>query len=139
LKSALAAIILSAVAGSSAAGQTIPGTWEGSLNTPGATVPWTAIFQVKGDSLFGTMVRSTGDVSLFGHVKKDSVTFQYTIQYNGDPFTMKLRGKIVGDTLSGIVDFGEGTEDTFGAKRIIEKPDTAHKAVPASRGGGTNY
>ncbi len=124
-------LVLSSIATSAAHAQGAGGEWDGTLNTPGAAMPWRVILTVKGDSLRGTVVRASGDVPLTGTVRGDSVFFRYTIQYGDNPFLMALRGQVQADTLRGIVDFGGGFEETFLARRVPPARDSVR--TPARR------
>jgi hypothetical protein len=101
----------------SASAQTsVAGEWDAVMNTPGGSVPLKLIFAVDGEKLTGTAKRSRGDVALVGTVKGSDIAFSYTIDYNGNPFTVSFSGKVDGDKINGVVLMGS-TEDSWSASR----------------------
>ncbi len=111
---------LSAAIAPAAHAQSIAGEWDASINTPGGARPYKITFIVKGDSLSGVVKRSAGDVPLIGIIKGDAVAFNYTVEYNGNGLTLTVHAKIVGDDMTGTVDFGGQAEDSFSAKRVAK-------------------
>lgn len=109
------ALLISAQAAS--AQSSVAGNWDAVMNTPGGTVPLKLIFAVEGEKLTGTAKRSRGDVALVGTVKGSDITFSYTIDYNGNPFTVSFSGKVDGDKINGVVLMGS-TEDSWSATRV---------------------
>lgn len=100
-----------------AAQSSVAGEWDAMMNTPGGSVPLKLIFVVDGDKLTGTAKRSRGDVALVGTVKGSDISFSYTIDYNGSPFTVSFSGKVDGDKINGAVVMGS-TEDSWAANRV---------------------
>lgn len=101
----------------SASAPTIAGEWDASMNTPGGVRNFKIVFQVAGDTVTGTVKRTMGDASLTGRIKGDTLTFSYTIDYNGNPLTLTMTAMVTGDSMKGIVDFGGAAQDDFWAKR----------------------
>ncbi len=100
---------------------TADGTWTGTIETPGPSMPFNLVIRTHGDSLTGTVRRSSGDVALLGTIRSDTLTFYYTILYNDHPFTVNLHGVLNGDTLKGQADYGEGNIMAFDLKRVREQ------------------
>jgi hypothetical protein len=96
----------------------VAGEWDASYNTPGGPRCFKIVFQVKGDSLSGTVKRSDGDVPLTGTIKGDQVTFSYTIAYNNEALNLTVVAKVTGDTMVGTVDFAGMAQEEFSAKRV---------------------
>lgn len=96
----------------------VAGEWDASYNTPGGPRAFKIVFQVKGDSLSGTVKRSDGDVPLLGTIKGDEITFRYTIAYNNEALTLTIAAKVTGDTMAGSVDFAGMATEEFSAKRV---------------------
>jgi hypothetical protein len=109
--------LATAVLTTGAAAQSVAGEWDAAMNTPGGVRNFKIDFQVKGDTLTGTVHRQAGDVPLRGTIKGDTVTFSYTINYNGNDLVLTMTAKLVGDTMQGTVDFGGVAQDEFSAKR----------------------
>ena len=115
-------IMLLTVANASAQSKSVAGEWDAAMNTPGGARPFKLVLKVDGEKLTGTAKRSSGDVPLQGTVKGNDIAFGYTINYNGNDLTLTFTGKVSGDEISGTVSFGGNAEDTWSAKRVVEKP-----------------
>jgi hypothetical protein len=96
----------------------VAGLWNASMETPGGTSAFQLDLKVRGDTLSGTVKRARGDVALSGTVKDNVVDFSYTIDYNGNPFTLSVHATVSGDTMTGTVDLGGNGEEPFSAKRV---------------------
>lgn len=105
-----------------ASAQSVAGEWNASMNTPGGTREFKVILQVKGDSLSGTVKRTSGDVPLTGTIKGDDVTFSYSIDYGGNPLTLTVTAKVTGDAMKGSIDLGGGGQEAFSATRATAPP-----------------
>ena len=118
MKTAIVIALLAAAPGAVASqAPSVAGEWDASYNTPAGPRQFKLIFQVKGDSLTGTVKRPAGDVPLTGKLSGDQVTFSYTVIYNDSPLAITITAKVTGDTMQGTVDFGGAAQDTFSAKR----------------------
>lgn len=104
-------------AGQSTAQTSVAGEWDASMNTPGGARPFKLIIKVDGDKISGTAKRSNGDVAISGTVKGDEISFNYTIDYNGNAVTLSYTGKVKGDAITGTVYFNENASDEWSAKR----------------------
>ena len=100
--------------------QSADGSWSGTIETPGPAMPFNLVIKTHGDSVSGTVKRSSGDVPLYGTIKGDTLTFFYTILYNDNPFTVNLQGVVSGDSFKGQADYGEGNLLSFDLKRVSE-------------------
>lgn len=99
------------------AADSVAGLWNASMETPGGTSAFQLDLKVRGDTLGGTVKRARGDVALSGTVKGNVVDFSYTIDYNGNPFTLSVHATVSGDTMTGTVDLGGNAEEPFSATR----------------------
>ena len=122
MKTLLLAIAMTVLAPAPAPAQSIAGEWDAGMNTPGGPRNFKIVFQVKGDSLTGTVKRQAGDVPLAGTVRGDTVTFHYSIAYNDNTLTLTVTAKVSGDAMKGTVDFGGAASDEFWAKRSAPPP-----------------
>lgn len=114
----LSLLAATALVSTSVAAQSIAGTWDASMNTPGGVRKFKIDFAVQGDTLTGTVHRPTGEnVPLKGTVKGNTVTFSYTINYNGEDLVLTVATTVAGDTMKGTVDFGGAAQDEFSAQR----------------------
>lgn len=99
--------------------KTIAGEWDAAMSTPGGVRNFKIVFKVEGEELTGTVKRPNGDVPLVGTVKGEDIQFSYTVKYNNNDLTISMTGKISGDSIAGIVFFGEsGQQDDWSAKRV---------------------
>jgi hypothetical protein len=118
----LLGVLCAGGAATAAPAQSIAGEWDATINTPGGPRPLKIIFQVKGDSLSGTVKRPAGDVPLTGTITGDVVRFTYSVNYNGNVLALTIAAKVTGDSMAGTVDFGGAAEDEFFAKRVPAPP-----------------
>ncbi len=115
--SVLFSVLLTATLSPLPQAPSVAGEWDATYNTPGGPRNFKIVFQVKGDSLLGTVKRDDGDVPLKGTIDKDQINFSYTIIYNDHPITLTIAAKVTGDSMAGTVDFGGMGGDDFSARR----------------------
>ncbi len=124
VKRLLIAAALVFAASTPVAAQSVAGTWNATMTTPGGTSDFKILLRTSGDSVSGTVFRQTGEVPLRGFMKGDSLHFTYTIVYGEQPFPLTIHVKVTGDAMSGVVDFDGKAEEPFSAKRQpAAKPD----------------
>ena len=100
----------------------VAGEWDAAMSHPGGVSNFKIVFKVDGEKLTGTVKRSSGDSELTGTVKGNDISFSYSIAYGGNSLTMSMTGKVDGDTIAGVVYFGEsGQSSDWSAKRIAKK------------------
>jgi hypothetical protein len=107
------------VSGAAAAqGKSVAGTWNATVTTPNGGGNPTLTFAVKGDSVTGSVKRPTGVVvPLKGTIKGSDLTYTYAIASNGQPVQVTVKAKVVGDSLSGTMDFAGAMTGQITAKR----------------------
>ena len=92
--------------------KSIAGTWKATVTLPngGGGAP-TLTFAVKGDSVSGTVKRPSGEeFPLRGTIKGKDLTYSYSIPGESQPILVTVKAKVMGDSLSGTMDFaGRGT------------------------------
>jgi len=104
--------------GALAQGKAVAGIWNASVTTPNGGGNPTLTFAVKGDSVTGTVKRPTGEVvPLRGTIKGSDLTYTYTIAANGQQVPVTVKAKVVGDSLSGTMDFAGAMTGQITAKR----------------------
>jgi len=104
--------------GAVAQGKSVAGIWNASVTTPNGGGNPTLTFAVKGDSVTGSVKRPTGAVvPLRGTIKGSDLTYTYTIASNGQPVQVTVKAKVVGDSLSGTMDFAGAMTGQITAKR----------------------
>lgn len=100
----------------------VAGEWDAEFSTPGGVSEFKLVFGVDGEKLTGTVKRSGGDRPLKGTIKGNDIQFSYDINYGGRSLTLKMTGKVDGDTMKGEVFFGEsGRSSDWSAKRTSKK------------------
>jgi hypothetical protein len=102
---------------SAASAQSVTGTWDAGMNTPGGSSAFKVLFQQKGDSVTGTVYRSSGEVPLAGTMKGDTLRFAYTISYNENSIRVAMVARVAGDSMVGFVEFNGAAQDAFWARR----------------------
>ena len=104
--------------GAVAQGKSVAGIWNASVTTPNGGGNPTLTFAVKGDSVTGTVKRPTGEVvPLRGTIKGSDLTYTYTITSDGQSVPVTVKAKVVGDSLSGTMDFAGAMTGQITAKR----------------------
>jgi hypothetical protein len=104
--------------GAVAQGKSVAGIWNASVTTPNGGGNPTLTFAVKGDSVTGTVKRPTGEVvPLRGTIKGSDLTYTYTITNDGQSVPVTVKAKVVGDSLSGTMDFAGAMTGQITAKR----------------------
>jgi len=97
--------------------QSITGTWNATVTTPQGGGSPTLIFNVKGDSVTGTVKRGSEDVPLTGTIKGKDLTYRYTIHAQSQTVPVTVKAKVMGDSLAGTMDFGGQMTGEIKAKR----------------------
>lgn len=101
----------------------VTGTWKSSFtNNNGQTIETTYKLKQEGEKLTGTVKRGEGQERKIeeGKVKDGKVSFQYTVERDGNKLTIKYEGELSGDSIKGKVGVGERSFD-WEAKRQKEK------------------
>jgi hypothetical protein len=91
--------------------KSIAGTWNATVTLPNGGGTPTLTFAVKGDSVSGTVKRPSGEsFPLRGTIKGKDLTYSYSIPGESQPILVTVKAKVMGDSLSGTMDFaGRGT------------------------------
>jgi len=98
--------------------KTIAGTWKATVTLPNGGGTPTLTFALKGDSVSGSVTRPSGEsFPLKGTMKGQDLTYSYSIQADGQPILVTVKAKVVGDSLSGTMDFGGQATGQLSAKR----------------------
>jgi len=98
--------------------KTIAGTCNATVTLPNGGGTQTLTFALKGDSVSGSVTRPSGEsFPLKGTMKGQDLTYSYSIQADGQPILVTVKAKVVGDSLSGTMDFGGQATGQLSAKR----------------------
>lgn len=103
------ALLLSAV-GNLAHAADATGTWKWKVTGQNdREIELTLALKQDGEKLSGTITRGSAGRNVEiakGAIKSDEVTFETTIERNGDTVTNKYKGKLEGDTIKGTIEGG---------------------------------
>jgi len=121
LLAAVMMLVSHPVAAQSKAAQakSIAGTWKATVTLPngGGGAP-TLTFAVKGDSVSGTVKRPSGEeFPLRGTIKGKDLTYNYSIPGDSQEILVTVKATVMGDSLSGTMDFGGQATGQLTAKR----------------------
>lgn len=98
--------------------KSIAGTWNATVVLPNGGGSPTLTFAVKGDSVSGTVKRPTGETfPLKGTIKGKDLTYSYSIPTESQQVLVTVKAKVMGDSLSGTMDFGGQATGEITAKR----------------------
>jgi len=97
----------------------VDGSWKSTFTAPdGVERTSTFVLQSDGEKLLGKIGGATGDAEIKnGAVKGADVSFQITIDYNGQPMLLRYEGKVDGDELKLKVTYNEEGSFEIVAKR----------------------
>ncbi len=97
------------------------GKWTGEYQSPnGQTRQSTFTFQVKGETLTGTVASARGESNIEeGKVKGDEISFSVIRNFGGNDVKFQYKGKVTGDEIKFAVTVGEGDRNfDMIAKRV---------------------
>jgi hypothetical protein len=121
-------LVLPAVA---AAQSNVTGPWEVTIDSPQGAMSIDADLKQDGEALTGNITSPMGNVELKGTFKNDELSFSYSVPLQGQNLDITMTGKLVGDTIDGLVAIAGLGEVPWKAKRKTAGV-TAAAAVPAS-------
>ena len=103
---------------SPAQAKSIAGTWSSTVKLPNGGGNPTITFAVKGDSVSGTVKRASGETfPLKGTIKGKDLTYSYSIPGESQQILVTVKAKVMGDSISGTMDFGGQATGELTAKR----------------------
>lgn len=108
----------------------VSGTWKGSFDFQGTSVPVTFHLKAANDAVTGTvegLPTTPADVH-DGKVDGDSVTFWVNTDYQGNTYKIVWKGKVA----EGQIEFNLGTEDGSWGATLVAKNDAAGPAAPVA-------
>ena len=98
--------------------KSIAGTWNATVTLPNGGGTPTLTFAVKGDSVSGTVKRPSGEeFPLRGTIKGKDLTYSYSIPGDSQEILVTVKATVMGDSLSGTMDFGGRATGQLTAKR----------------------
>jgi hypothetical protein len=98
--------------------KSIAGTWNATVKLPNGGGSPTLTFAVKGDSVSGSVKRASGETfPLKGTIKGKDLTYSYSVPAESQQILVTVKAKVMGDSLSGTMDFGGQATGELTAKR----------------------
>lgn len=101
------------------------GKWTAEVQGRNGTQTVTFDFHVDGSTLTGKVTTPRGDTDISnGKVDGDNISFDQTLNFNGNSFTLNYKGVADGDTIKFTRTFGGGDRppQEFVAKRAAAAP-----------------
>lgn len=129
--SALLALLL-ALPAVAAAQSNVTGPWEVTIDSPQGAMSIDADLKQNGEVLTGNIVSPMGNVELKGTFKNNELSFSYSVPLQGQNLDITMTGKLVGDTIDGLVAIAGLGEVPWKAKRKTAGAAAAPAAAPAS-------
>ncbi len=104
-----AALSLASASAQPPAPQDLVGTWNLNLTSPQGTHPATFTIQEDAGKLTGSISGEMGTTPVDVKTSDAGVTLAFTVDYQGQPLPILLRGKLADGGLKGTVDYGNGS------------------------------
>ncbi|MCI0663798.1 MAG: amidohydrolase family protein [Acidobacteria bacterium] len=93
------------------------GTWALNVNSPNGAVTSILTIRQDGESLNGEIDTPFGKVTISnGRIRGDEMTFDFTINAQGQPLPVTAKGKIDGNSISGMMETSGQSFDFSGTK-----------------------
>jgi hypothetical protein len=124
------ALVLALAPALTAAQGGLAGDWEITVITPQGSNTFNLSLKQDGEKLTGGLTSPIGVVPVTGTTTSDAVTLTASIGIQGNSLQLGLDGKLDGETLSGMVKFGDFGEFPFTAKRADPNAVSAAATAP---------
>ncbi|MEI6668847.1 MAG: hypothetical protein WCP29_11880 [Acidobacteriota bacterium] len=95
----------------------VTGVWDTIVESPQGAINVTTTFKQEGEKLTGTQASPMGETALEGTVSGTDVKFGMTIDMGGQSMSIAFAGKVEGDTITGVFDFGGMGSGSWSAKK----------------------
>ena len=95
----------------------ITGVWDTIVESPQGSVSVTTTFKQNGDKVTGTQISQMGEAALEGTITGADLKYGMTIDMGGQSMTISFAGKVEGDSISGVFDFGGMGGGSWSAKK----------------------
>ncbi|HEY4366361.1 MAG TPA: hypothetical protein VGN07_03945 [Steroidobacteraceae bacterium] len=100
-----------------AAGTSVSGTWNVTVQTQRATRNSTMVLTQSGENVTGTYKGQRGDIPISGTVKGNALNLSYKLDLQGTELEVKYVGTVEGNTAKGTVAMGQVGEGKFTARK----------------------
>lgn len=84
----------------------VTGVWDMVVESPQGAMDIVGNFKQEGEKLTGTQVGQMGEVALEGTVIGNEIKYAFTFDMGGQQMTITFAGKVDGDAMAGVFDFG---------------------------------
>ena len=95
----------------------VTGVWDMVVESPQGAIDVVATFKQEGEKLTGTQASPMGEVALEGTVVGNEIKYVINIDMGGQQMTISFAGKVAGDAMTGVFDFGGMGSAGWSAKR----------------------
>jgi hypothetical protein len=95
----------------------ITGVWDMVVESPQGAMDLVANFKQEGEKLTGTQASPMGEIALEGTVVENEIKWVINIDMNGQQMAIAFAGKIDGDAMAGVFEFGGMGSAGWSAKR----------------------
>jgi hypothetical protein len=95
----------------------VTGVWDMVVESPQGAMDLVATLKQDGEKLTGTQASQMGEVSLEGTVVGNEIKYVINIDMGGQQMTITFAGKVDGEAMAGVFEFGGMGSAGWSAKR----------------------
>jgi len=95
----------------------VTGVWDITVETPNGAIENVGTLKQEGEKLTGTMASQMGEIALEGTVVGDEIKYVINIDMQGQQMAIAFAGKVDGDKMAGIFEFGGMGSAAWSAKK----------------------
>jgi len=95
----------------------VTGIWDMTVESPQGALEVVATLKQEGEKLTGTQASQMGEAALEGSVVGNEIKYTINIDAGGQQMAIVFAGKVEGDTMNGVFDFGGMGTAAWSAKR----------------------
>jgi hypothetical protein len=95
----------------------VTGVWDMTVESPQGALEVVATLKQDGEKLTGTQASQMGEAALEGTVVGNEIKYTINIDAGGQQMTIVFAGKVEGDTMNGVFDFGGMGTAAWSAKK----------------------
>ena len=95
----------------------VTGIWDMTVESPQGALEVVATLKQEGEKLTGTQASQMGEAALEGSVVGNEIKYTINIDAGGQQMSIVFAGKVEGDTMAGVFDFGGMGTASWTAKR----------------------
>jgi hypothetical protein len=114
------AAVLSAFAAPALAQPSAAGEWKVNFVVPSGTKFVNMVINQQKTTLTGTVISEDGEFPLTGKIIDDQVTVVWTVPEDGKLMEITMKGKLVGNVITGTAKLGNVGEGSLTARREAE-------------------